>query len=81
MSVAREEFQEIQIPGEKTRTVWVAIISAEISQLKGQRKIAIVTDISRGRIRFAPRVLMNAPVFEEAEDIDRERGFLSWKHL
>ncbi len=70
MSVAREEFQEIQIPGEKTRTVWVAIISAEISQLKGQRKIAIVTDISRGRGCLAPRVLMNAPVFEEAEDID-----------
>ena len=39
--------------------MWVAILSAEISQLKGQRKIAIV---------------MNAPVFEEAEDIDRERG-------
>jgi SRSO17 transposase len=49
------EFQEIQIPGEKPRTVWVAMIEAEISQLKGQRQIAIV---------------MNAPVFEEAEDID-----------
>ena len=35
--------------------MWVAILSAEISQLKGQRKIAIV---------------MNAPNFEEAEDID-----------
>ena len=74
---AREEFQEIQIPGEKPRIVWVAIISAEISQLKGQRKIAIVTDIrqvalreARGRGSLAPRVLMNAPVFEEAEDID-----------
>ena len=50
-----EEFKEIQISGEKPRTVWVAILSAEISQLKGQRKIAIV---------------MNAPFFEEAEDID-----------
>ena len=50
-----EEFKEIQISGEKPRTVWVAIIEAEISQLKGQRKIAIV---------------MNAPVFEDAEDID-----------
>ncbi len=53
--ISSEEFKEIQIPGEKPRTVWVAIIEAEISQLKGQRKIAIV---------------MNAPVFEDAEDID-----------
>ena len=68
--ISSEEFKQIQIPSEKPRTVWVAIVEAEISQLKGKRKIAIVTDISRGRIRFAPRVLMNAPVFEEAEDID-----------
>ncbi len=53
--LSSEEFKEIQIPGKKPRTVWVAIIEAEISQLKGQRKIAIV---------------MSAPVFEEAEDID-----------
>ena len=53
--ISSEEFKEIPIPGEKPRTVWVAIIEAEISQLKGQRKIAIV---------------MNAPVFEDAEDID-----------
>jgi len=53
--ISEEEFQEIEIPGEKPRTVWVAILSVEISQLKGQRKIAIV---------------MNAPVFEDAEDID-----------
>ena len=53
--ISSEEFKEIQIPGEKSRTVWVAILSVEISQLKGQRKIAIV---------------MNAPVFEDAEDID-----------
>ena len=68
--ISDEEFQEIQILGEKPRTVWVAITDAEISKLKGQRKIAIVTDISRGRGSLAPRVLMNAPVFEEAEDID-----------
>ncbi len=68
--ISSDEFKEIQIPGEKPRTVWVAILSAEISQLKGQRKIAIVTDISRGRGSLAPRVLMNAPVFEDAEDID-----------
>ena len=53
--ICSEEFKEIQIPGEKSRTVWVAIISVEISQLKGIRRIAIV---------------MNAPAFEEAEDID-----------
>ena len=53
--ISDDEFKEIQIPGEKPRTVWVAIISAEISQLKGERKIAIV---------------MNAPAFEDAEDID-----------
>jgi SRSO17 transposase len=53
--ISEREFKEIQIPGEKNRTVWVAIMEAEISQLKGIRKIAIV---------------MNAPVFEDAEDID-----------
>ncbi|MGV2827939.1 IS701 family transposase [Myxosarcina sp. GI1(2024)] len=50
-----EEFKEIQIQGEKPRTVWVAIIEAEISRLEGIRKIAIV---------------MSAPIFEDAEDID-----------
>ena len=35
--------------------MWVAIIEVEISKLEGQRKIAIV---------------MNAPIFEEASDID-----------
>lgn len=53
--ISDDEFKEIQIQGEKPRTVWVAIISVKISKLVGQRKIAIV---------------MNAPVFEEAEDID-----------
>ena len=69
--------------------MWVAIIDVEISKLEGQhldwtswgnpsvplgqRKIAIVTDISRGRGSLAPRVLMNAPFFEDADDID-ERG-------
>jgi SRSO17 transposase len=53
--ISSEEFKEIEIPGEKPRNVWVAILEAEISQLKGQRKIAIV---------------MSASVFEEAEDID-----------
>lgn len=54
-SISPEEFTGIQIPGEKPKTVWVAIISVEISKLEGLRTIAIV---------------MNAPVFENAEDID-----------
>jgi hypothetical protein len=54
-SISPEEFTGIQIPGEKPKTVWVAIISVEISKLEGIRTIAIV---------------MNAPVFENAEDID-----------
>jgi len=53
--ISDEEFKEIQISSEKPRTVWVAILEAEVSQLKGTIKIAIV---------------MNAPSFEEAEDID-----------
>jgi len=53
--ISNEEFKEIQIQSEKPRTVWVAIISVEISRLEGMRKIAIV---------------MNAPFFEDAEDID-----------
>jgi SRSO17 transposase len=53
--ISEEEFKEIQIQGDKPRTVWVAIIEVKISKLIGQRKIAIV---------------MSAPVFEDAEDID-----------
>ena len=53
--ISDEEFKEIKIHGSKPRTVWVAILSAEISRLEGIRKIAIV---------------MNAPTFEDAEDID-----------
>jgi SRSO17 transposase len=53
--LSSEEFEEIRINTEKPRTVWVAIIEVEISKLAGQRKIAIV---------------MNAPFFEEADDID-----------
>ena len=53
--LSSEEFKEIRINTEKPRTVWVAIIEVEISKLIGQRKIAIV---------------MNAPIFEDADDID-----------
>lgn len=53
--ISDEEFKEIKIKSKKPRTVWVAIIEVEISKLIGLRKIAIV---------------MSAPVFEDAEDID-----------
>lgn len=68
--ISSEEFKEIQIVGEKTRTVWVAILEAEISQLKGRRKIAIVTGHINSGNKFQRQPLMNAPAFEEAEDID-----------
>jgi hypothetical protein len=55
LGISSSKFKEIEIPGGKPRTVWVAILEAEVSQLKGQRQIAIV---------------MNAPVFKEAEEID-----------
>ncbi len=54
-SLPKEAFTEITVQGEKPRTVWVTVLEAEISRLKGSRKIAIV---------------MNAPTFKEAEDID-----------
>ena len=41
----------------------------QCSQTK-KRKIAIVTDISQGRGFLAPRVIMNAPFFEDADDFD-----------
>ena len=53
--LSSEEFKEIIINSEKPRTVWVAILEVEISGLEEKRKIAIV---------------MNAPFFQEAEDID-----------
>ena len=53
--ISYEEFKEITINTEKPRTVWVAIIEVELSKLEGQRKIAIV---------------MNAPFFEDADDVD-----------
>ena len=54
-SLSKEAFTEIRIKGEKPRTVWVAVLEAELSRLKGSRKIAIV---------------MNASTFKDAEDID-----------
>ena len=54
-SLPEEAFTEIKINLEKPRTVWVATIEIEISRLEGQRKIAIV---------------MNAPTFSDADDLD-----------
>jgi Transposase DDE domain len=48
-------FTQTQINIDCPRTVWVAISTVEISRLEGQRKIAIV---------------MNAPTFSSADDID-----------
>ena len=48
-------FAQTTINLEKARTVWVATIEVEISRLEGHRKIAIV---------------MNAPNFCDADDID-----------
>ena len=54
-SLPSEAFTQTTINLEKARTVWVATIEIEISRLKGHRKIAIV---------------MNAPNFCDADDID-----------
>ena len=54
-SLPEEAFTETKINLEKPRTVWVATIEIEISRLEGHRKIAIV---------------MNAPTFSDADDID-----------
>ena len=48
-------YRQITINLEKSRTVWVATIEVEISRLEGIRKIAIV---------------MNAPNFKDADDLD-----------
>jgi SRSO17 transposase len=54
-SLAPEDFTAVEINLEKPRTVWVSIIEVAISRLERTRKIAIV---------------MNAPLFEDADDID-----------
>lgn len=54
-SLSPEAYTQTIINSEKERTVWVATIEVEISRLQGKRKIAIV---------------MNAPLFENADDID-----------
>jgi hypothetical protein len=54
-SLSEEAFTQITINLEQAKTVWVATIEVKISRLEGHRKIAIV---------------MNAPSFCDADDID-----------
>jgi len=54
-SLSKDDFTAIHQNLEKPRTLWVAIREVEISSLKGCRNIAIV---------------MNAPTFNEATEID-----------
>jgi SRSO17 transposase len=54
-SLPSERWKQVVVHLEKTKTVWVATFTAEISQLEGERTFAIV---------------MNASSFEEATDID-----------
>ena len=54
-SLPKKAFTQNKINLEKPRTVWVALIEAEISRLEGIRKIAIV---------------MNASTCQDAEDLD-----------
>jgi len=48
-------FTPINLNHEKTKTVWVATLAVEISKLEGSKTVAIV---------------MNAPTWSEASDID-----------
>ena len=50
-----EAFTPIQLNQDKPKTVWVAPVEVELSQLEGKRTIAIV---------------MNALTFEQASDVD-----------
>jgi SRSO17 transposase len=54
-SLPSQAFTPIQINLEKPRIVWVSTLEVEISRLEGKRTIAIV---------------MNAPTWKEADDID-----------
>ena len=54
-SLPAEAFTPVQLNLDKPKTVWVATVAVELSQLEGTRTIAIV---------------MNASTFQEASDID-----------
>ena len=54
-SLPSEAFTQVELNLDKPKIVWVTTIEIEISRLKGKRRLAIV---------------MNAPTFNEATDID-----------
>lgn len=54
-SLSEQDFTPVQLNLDKPRTVWVATKEVEISRLEGKRSVAIV---------------MNAPTFSQASDID-----------
>ena len=54
-SLSVEDFTPVQLNLDKPKTVWVATVEVELSQLEGTRTIAIV---------------MNASNFEQASDVD-----------
>jgi SRSO17 transposase len=54
-SLSVEDFTPVQLNLDKPKTVWVATVEVELSQLEGTRTIAIV---------------MNASTFEQASDVD-----------
>jgi SRSO17 transposase len=54
-SLPVEEFTPVQLNVDKPKTLWVATIEVELSQLEGKRTIAIV---------------MNTSTFDQASDID-----------
>jgi len=54
-SLSEEDFSEVKLTIEKPKTLWVALVEGEISRLEGKKRIAIV---------------MNAPTFSEATEID-----------
>jgi hypothetical protein len=54
-SLSPEDFTPVQLNLDKPKTVWVATVEVELSQLEGKRTIAIV---------------MNASTFDQASDVD-----------
>ncbi len=54
-SLSEEDFEKITIQLEREKTVWVAVFRAKISQLEGERNLAIV---------------MNASSIEKATEVD-----------
>ncbi|MBE9125075.1 transposase [Coleofasciculus sp. LEGE 07081] len=64
-------FREINLKGEKPRTVWVATVEVELSKLEGNRRIAIVMNASTPRLRSALKLrLRSVSTCEKASEID-----------